>query len=174
VPRSTQLRADRHDELPPRARGLEARYVGHGLQVTDADGAWPVALSDGFPIRPEDQSPDQASILRRLDLLGLRRTRRESRRRAKLRVKRPLHHRAGRPLSLRHRHQTPQPSSRNHTSSHARRKTNFPQLEPAASISATHSAPTATATPPGGIRRYTGAGPKKGEWPDERTERGQL
>jgi hypothetical protein len=106
-------------------------------------------LSHGLPMRSEDQSPYQAGILRRLDLLGLRRTRRESRRRAKLGVKRPLHSGAGRPLSLRHRHQTPQPNSRNHTSSRARRRTNFPQLKPAASISATHSAQTATATPPG-------------------------
>ena len=69
-----------------------------------------------------------ALLLRRLDLpgLSLRCTRRESRRRAKLREKRPLQNSAGRLLNLCHRHQTPQPSSRKNTSSRARRKTNCP------------------------------------------------
>jgi hypothetical protein len=90
--------------------------------------------------------------LRWLDLPGLRRARRESRRRAKLRVKRPLQNRAGRLLNLCHRHQPPAQQSQEYLS-HARRKNNSPQLQLAVSISATHSDPTATATPPGGIRR---------------------
>jgi hypothetical protein len=60
--------------------------------------------------------------MRRLDLPGLRRARRESRRRAKLRVKRPLHNQVGRLLNLSHRHQTPQPGSRKDTPSRAGEK----------------------------------------------------
>jgi hypothetical protein len=51
-----------------------------------------------------------ALLRRRLDLPGLGRARRESRRRAKLCVKRPLHIRAGRLLNLCHRHRPPSPA----------------------------------------------------------------
>jgi hypothetical protein len=94
-------------------------------------------------------------LLRRLDIPGLRRARRESRRRSKLGVKRPLHNRVGRLLNLCHRHRPPSPAVATYLES--REQDN--QLSPIATSGinlAARSAPTATATLDSGSvkRRY--------------------
>src|SRR5258708_20170425 len=93
---------------------------------------------------------------RRLDLPGLRRARRESRPRAELHVEGLLRNRAGRLLfKLYRHHQTPSPAV-------ARIRRDARAGKPivlSASISTTHSAPTATVTE----KRIPGIGITQGE-----------
>ena len=99
-------RRDAHNSL-----GREMQRAGEdSRRWNPSRGALP-----GKPVLP----------LRRLDLPGVRRARRISRRRAKLRVKRPLHHRL---LNLCHRHGPPAQQSQQYVESRAQEN----QLSPVA------------------------------------------
>src|SRR5437660_7292914 len=89
----------------------------------------------------------QESLVRNYFVAGLpcsvSAARRQTRRRAKLRVKRPLHNRAGRLLNLCHRHQPPSPVARKYLGS-CEQENPFSLSQLAASILAVYSDPTAT------------------------------